>query len=135
MRDDRRRARAGVPAQARCYTGDDGQGSFYWIALPEGWKNAEGVLVMHAHGGPADTGPARLERSEEDLKRWAITVKAGYAWAGATYRRGGYGVRMAAADVDVSRRVFWSRFSAMIRSRPGWASPLVPFDRSDWKAE
>lgn len=101
---------AGVPAQARCYTGDDGQGSFYWIALPEGWKNAEGVLVMHAHGGPADTGPARLERSEEDLKRWAITVKAGYAWAGATYRRGGYGVTMAAEDTERLRRIFVQHF-------------------------
>ncbi|VTU17956.1 hypothetical protein [Variovorax sp. RA8] len=28
----------------------------------------------------------------KDLERWAVTVKAGYAWAGSTYRRGGYGV-------------------------------------------
>ena len=42
---------------------------------------------------------AELKRSEEDLKRWAVTVKAGYAWAGSTYRRGGYGVTMAAERI------------------------------------
>jgi hypothetical protein len=76
---------APVPEAARCYTGEDGTGALYWIAIPKDWNR--GVLVMHAHGGP-ETGPPKLERSEEDLKRWAVTVKAGYAWAGSTYRRG-----------------------------------------------
>ncbi len=101
---------AEVPASAACFTGEDGQGAFYWIALPAGWNPATGVLVMHAHGGPADTGPARPERSREDLERWAVTVKAGYAWAGSTYRRGGYGVTMAAEDTERLRRLFAARF-------------------------
>ncbi|MET3494718.1 alpha/beta hydrolase family protein [Variovorax boronicumulans] len=98
---------APVPEAARCYTGEDGEGAFYWIAIPKDWNR--GVLVMHAHGGP-ETGPPKLERSEEDLKRWAITVKAGYAWAGSTYRRGGYGVTMAAEDTERLRRIFVRHF-------------------------
>lgn len=93
---------APVPEAARCYTGEDGTGALYWIAIPKDWNR---VLVMHAHGGP-ETGPPKLERSEEDLKRWAVTVKAGYAWAGSTYRRGGYGVTMAAEDTERLRRIF-----------------------------
>lgn len=99
-----------VPAGATCHVGDDGLGGFYWIALPAGWKPQTGVLVVHAHGGPADTGPATLARGEEDLKRWAITVKAGHAWAGATYRRGGFGVSMAAEDTERVRRIFVKHF-------------------------
>jgi alpha-beta hydrolase superfamily lysophospholipase len=101
---------AEVPAGSTCHTGEDGLGGFYWIALPPHWKPETGVLVMHAHGGPADTGPARLERGEEDLKRWAVTVKAGHAWAGATYRRGGFGVTMAAEDTERVRRLFVKHF-------------------------
>ncbi|MDQ0069544.1 pimeloyl-ACP methyl ester carboxylesterase [Variovorax boronicumulans] len=98
---------APVPEAARCYTGEDGAGALYWIAIPKGWNR--GVLVMHAHGGP-ETGPPKLERSEEDLKRWAVTVKAGYAWAGSTYRRGGYGVTMAAEDTERLRQIFVRHF-------------------------
>jgi alpha-beta hydrolase superfamily lysophospholipase len=105
-----------VPADAKCFTGEDGQGSFYWIALPAGWQPATGVLVMHAHGGPADTGPARAERSREDLQRWAITVKAGHAWAGSTYRRGGYGVTMAAEDTELLRQIFVRHFGTPRRT-------------------
>ena len=39
-----------------------------------------------------------------------MTVKEGFAWAGSTYRRGGYGVRMAAEDTDDLRRIFWDAF-------------------------
>lgn len=97
---------APVPEAARCYTGEDGTGALYWIAIPKDWNR---VLVMHAHGGP-ETGPPKLERSEEDLKRWAVTVKAGYAWAGSTYRRGGYGVTMAAEDTERLRQIFVRHF-------------------------
>jgi hypothetical protein len=103
-----------LPAGTRCYTGVDGHGAFYWIALPAGWER--GVLVMHAHGGPADTGPAKPERSEEDLRRWAITVKAGHAWAGSTYRRGGYGITMAAEDTERLRSIFVQHFGAPRRT-------------------
>lgn len=93
---------APVPSSARCYTGHDGKGAFYWIAIPKDWNQ---VLVMHAHGGP-EIGPPTLERSRKDLERWAVTVKAGYAWAGSTYRRGGYGVTMAAEDTERLRQLF-----------------------------
>lgn len=105
---------AEVPAGARCYTGADGVGAYYWIAIPAGWDHH--VLVMHAHGGSAETGPAKAERSLADLKRWAITVKAGYAWAGSTYRRGGYGVTMAAQDTERLRRIFVRFFGAPQRT-------------------
>lgn len=103
-----------VPPDARCYAGEDGQGASYRIAIPQGWDH--GVLVMHAHGGPADTGPAKPERSEADLKRWAVTVKAGYAWAGSTYRRGGYGVTMAAEDTERLRQIFMQHFGPARRT-------------------
>ncbi|GAA0495268.1 MULTISPECIES: hypothetical protein [Pigmentiphaga] len=95
-----------VPADARCYNGQDSEGAYYWIAIPRDWNR---VLVMHAHGGP-DLGPSTLKRSQEDLTRWAVTVKAGYAWAGSSYRRGGYGVTMAAEDTERLRRLFVRQF-------------------------
>lgn len=107
---------AEVPAGARCFTAEDGLGGFFWTALPAGWTPATGVLVVHAHGGPADTGPARFERGEQDLKRWAITVKAGYAWVAPTYRRGGFGVSMAAEDTERARRHFVQHFGVPRRT-------------------
>ncbi len=60
-------------------------------------------------GGPR-LGAPEAGDSAEDLDRFAVMVRAGYAWIGSTYRRGGYGVRMAAADVETSRRAFWTRW-------------------------
>lgn len=105
---------APVPKDAKCYTGQDSAGAYYWLAIPANWKND--VLVMHAHGGPDQPGPATLKRSEEDLKRWAITVKLGYAWAGSSYRRGGYGVTMAAMDTERLRQIFVRNFGAVRRT-------------------
>jgi alpha-beta hydrolase superfamily lysophospholipase len=92
-----------LPSDARCLNGRDSAGAGYWIALPAGWKN--GVLVLHAHGGP-ELGEPKIERSAEDLTRWAVVVKAGYAWAGSTYRQGGVAVRSAAEDTERLRRIF-----------------------------
>ncbi|HVZ42893.1 MAG TPA: hypothetical protein VHA82_03700 [Ramlibacter sp.] len=103
-----------LPSGALCFAGQDGVGSTYWVALPEAWNHD--VLVVHTHGGPADTGPARPSRALEDLKRWAVTVKAGYAWAGTTYRRGGYGVTMAAEDAERLRRIFVRFFGTTRRT-------------------
>ena len=97
---------ASVPADAQCYNGRDTEGALYWIAIPTQWNR---VLVMHSHGGP-ETGAPTLERGAEDLKRWSVMVKAGYAWAGSTYRRGGYGVTMAAEDTERLRKIFIARF-------------------------
>ncbi|MCS7484091.1 alpha/beta hydrolase family protein [Umezawaea endophytica] len=90
---------------ARCYTGRDANGAYYAMAVPKRWN---GSLVVHAHGGPDfsydESSPV------EDLDRWAVMVDEGYAWVGSSYRRGGYGVRMAAADTENARRLFVERF-------------------------
>lgn len=96
-----------VPADATCFNGSDGAGSLYWIAIPANWQRE--VLVMHAHGGP-ELGAPTLARGADDLQRWSVMVKAGYAWAGSTYRRGGYGVTMAAEDTERLRRLFVAHF-------------------------
>ncbi|MEU3435972.1 hypothetical protein, partial [Streptomyces sp. NPDC006863] len=96
-----------LAGKARCYTGRDENGAHYALAVPIRWN---GSLVVHAHGGP-DLGDAPdPARSVEDLGRWAVMVQEGYAWAGSSYRRGGYGTRMAAADTESVRRVFTDRF-------------------------
>lgn len=89
-----------------CYTGTDGNGSYYWIARPASWN---GTLVVHAHGGPRTDTPSTAV-SREDLERFAVTVQQGFAWAGSSYRRGGYGVRMAAEDSEAVRKIFIAAF-------------------------
>jgi pimeloyl-ACP methyl ester carboxylesterase len=92
----------GLPPATRCLTGQDSAGAYYWIAVPAAWNQA---LVMHAHGGP-ELGEPKAQRSADDLSRWAITVKAGYAWAGSTFRQGGVEVRAAAEDTERLRQIF-----------------------------
>ena len=87
---------------ARCLSGQDSAGAYYLIAMPQRWN---GHLVLHAHGGPA-LGAPRMERSVEDLTRWSIMVRAGYAWAGSTFRQGGVEVRAAAEDTERLRQIF-----------------------------
>ena len=93
---------SGLPDATRCLTGHDEAGAFYWIAVPSAWN---GVLVLHAHGGP-ELGAPRSERTAQDLQRWAVMVKAGYAWAGSTYRQGGVEVRAAGEDTERLRDIF-----------------------------
>lgn len=95
-----------LPEGTRCYRGRSDAGAFYWIAIPADWN---GSLVVHAHGGPR-TGAPEADDPVEDLERFSVMVREGYAWAGSTYRRGGYGVRMAAEDTDQLRQIFWDRF-------------------------
>ena len=92
----------GLPAATRCITGRDEAGAFYWIAVPAAWN---GVLVLHAHGGP-ELGAPQAERTAKDLQRWAVMVRAGYAWAGSTYRQGGVEVRAAGEDTERLRGIF-----------------------------
>ncbi|NRF70876.1 hypothetical protein HLB44_28110 [Aquincola sp. S2] len=92
---------AGLPEGSRCFGGRDSAGAFYVIARPREWN---GVLVLHAHGGPS-LGAPRLERTIEDLQRWAIFVRAGYAWAGSSFRQGGVAVTAAAEDTERLRRI------------------------------
>lgn len=92
----------GTPAGARCLRGTDSAGAPYLIVMPAQWNR---VLVVHAHGGPA-LGEPKAERADEDIKRWAIVVKAGYAWAASVFRQGGVAVRSAAEDTERVRRIF-----------------------------
>jgi hypothetical protein len=104
-------AAAACPADlaelATCYTGQDTNGAYYALAVPHDWN---GSLVVHAHGGPDLTAGSDPGRSIDDLGRWSVMVKEGYAWAGSSYRRGGYGTRMAAADTENVRRLFVAEF-------------------------
>jgi hypothetical protein len=92
----------GVPATTRCLGGRDRAGAFYLIAMPAAWN---GHLVVHAHGGPF-LGDPTARRIEEDLKRWSIVPRAGYAWAGSSFRQGGVAVRAAAEDTERVRGIF-----------------------------
>jgi hypothetical protein len=93
---------AAVPAGTRCLSGRDSAGAFYLVAIPAQWN---GILVLHAHGGPT-LGAPKPDRSIEDLERWAVVVKAGYAWAGTTFHQGGVAVHAAAQDTERLRRIF-----------------------------
>ena len=93
---------AGVPEGARCLRGQDSTSAHYLIVMPQQWS---GVLVVHAHGGPT-LGPPKAERIDEDIKRWAITVQQGHAWAGSVFRQGGFAVTTAAEDTERVRRIF-----------------------------
>lgn len=92
----------GVPSGARCLRGQDSAKAHYLIVMPENWS---GVLVVHAHGGPA-LGEPKASRADEDIQRWVITVQQGHAWAGSVFRQGGFAVTTAAEDTDRVRRIF-----------------------------
>ncbi len=92
----------GVPVGARCLRGQDSASSHYLIVMPARWS---GVLVVHAHGGPS-LGTPSSKRNDEDIKRWAITVREGHAWAGSVFRQGGFAVTTAAEDTERVRRIF-----------------------------
>ncbi|MYX32389.1 MULTISPECIES: hypothetical protein [unclassified Streptomyces] len=104
---------AELTAQATCYRGQDANGAHYAMAVPHDWN---GSLVVHAHGGPDLGDTSDPERSVGDLARWSVMVKEGYAWAGSSYRRGGYGTRMAAEDTENVRRLFVRRFGTPRRT-------------------
>jgi len=99
-----------VPRTASCWSGRDSAGAYYYIAVPQDWQ---GTLVLHDHGGP-ELGAPKAERTADDLNRWAVMVRAGYAWAGSTYHQGGVAVRDAAADSERLRRIF-SQYIAVPR--------------------
>ena len=92
----------GLPAGTRCLGGRDSAGAYYRIAIPAGWQ---GDLVVHAHGGPT-LGAPQAERVDEDLQRWSVMLRAGYAWAGSSFRQGGVAVLSAAEDTERLRRLF-----------------------------
>ena len=93
---------AGIGPEIRCLGGKDSAGAYYLIAMPKGWN---GHLVLHAHGGPF-LGEPTAKRVEEDMQRWSIMSRAGYAWAASSFRQGGVEVRAAAEDTERLRRIF-----------------------------
>lgn len=90
----------------RCVAGQDENGAWFVAAVPANWNSR---LIVHSHGGPR-TGTPKADDELEDLERFSVMVRHGYAWIGSTYRRGGYGVRMAAEDTDNARKIFWSLY-------------------------
>jgi len=101
-----------VRAGTTCYVGQDTNGAYYLIAIPQNWNR---VLVVHARGGPYNEhlGP---KRSDEDATRWAVWLQEGYAYAASEYRRGGFGVLSAAEDTENLRRYFVKTFGAPRRT-------------------
>ncbi|WP_167758649.1 alpha/beta hydrolase family protein [Zemynaea arenosa] len=97
---------AEIKVEARCYAGADGRGGYFWIAIPAQWNR---TLVVHTHGGPSMKAPTPDE-PVSDLKRFALMVREGYAWAGSSYRHAGYGVQDAAEDTEALRALFWKEF-------------------------
>ncbi|ALG08818.1 hypothetical protein [Kibdelosporangium phytohabitans] len=95
-----------LPAETTCHGGKDTHGAYYSIAVPRNWN---GTLVLHTHGGP-DLGPPTQDRSTDDLTRWSVLVREGHAWAGSSYRRGGYGTQMAIEDTENLRAQFTRSF-------------------------
>jgi hypothetical protein len=91
-----------IASIATCLSGRDSAGAYYLIAMPNAWNK---TLVMHSHGGPNLDAPTP-ERAVEDLVRWSVMVKAGYAWAGSTFRQGGVAVSAAAEDTERLRMIF-----------------------------
>lgn len=92
---------------ATCYSSKHESGAYLTAAMPKNWN---GNLVVFAHGGPAIVPPTAAY-SQTDLAKYSIAVKLGYAWIATTYRREGYGVRMAAEDLEHARKFFVERIS------------------------
>lgn len=91
-----------IAAIAACYEDRDANGAFVLAALPKNWN---GILIVFAHGGPALVPPAS-GYSQAGLANNAFAVRQGFGWVASSYRREGYGVRMAATDTDLARRYF-----------------------------
>src|SRR5437870_4288357 len=95
------------PGETTCYSGNDENGAFYFIARPANWN---GTLVVHAHGGPSPFGEEKLDSAVRPGQNFAVVVREGFAWVSSSYRRGGFGVRMAAEDSDNARKIFIKAF-------------------------
>lgn len=93
---------SGVGSATKCLAGQDSAGAHYLIAIPSPWN---GDLVLHAHGGPF-LGAPTAKRVVEDLERWSVMPRLGYAWAASSYRQGGVAVTAAAQDTERLRQLF-----------------------------
>ena len=91
---------------ATCYAAKHASGAYLLAAMPKTWN---GSLAVFAHGGP-QLAPMKADYSVPDLAKYSIWVKLGYGWVASSYRKEGYGARMAAEDVDQARQFFIARF-------------------------
>jgi len=115
---------AAVAAVADCHVAQDGNGAWLLAAIP---RVGHDRLVLHAHGGPR-LGPPQRDDGREDLERFGAMVREGWAWIGTTYRRGGYGVRSAAADVENARLAFearWGRPALVVLHGQSWGGNVA----------
>jgi len=96
---------AEVAEIATCYTAKHPSGAYLLAAMPKTWN---GNLTVFAHGGPQLT-PMAATYSQADLTKYSVWVKLGYAFVATSFRREGYGARMAAEDVDQAREFFIAR--------------------------
>ncbi|HEY6254207.1 MAG TPA: hypothetical protein VIY51_00260 [Xanthobacteraceae bacterium] len=97
---------------ATCYSEKLPSGAYLTAAMPKAWNHN---LVVFGHGGPAVVPPTAAT-SQNDLAKYSVAVKMGYAWIASTYRREGYGVQMAAEDSDQARRFFIERIAKPTRT-------------------
>jgi alpha-beta hydrolase superfamily lysophospholipase len=97
---------AAVPSDATCHLGKDSAGAYYWTVMPANWNRK---LVVHAHGGP-DLGAPDAVGVGEDITRWAIWARLGYALVASSYHQGGVAVRAAAEDTYRARMLFAQQF-------------------------
>lgn len=95
----------GLDATTTCYRGLDAAGAHVMMAMPKPWN---GALIVHAHGGPPLD--IKVERADEDLTRWSIWPRAGYAYAASVFRVPGVAVTSAADDTERVRQLFVQRF-------------------------
>jgi dienelactone hydrolase len=128
----------GLDTSTACFRGQDTAGAHIVIAVPTPWN---GTLIVHAHGGPALD--IKLERGDEDLQRWSIWPRAGYAYAASVYREPGFAVTSAADDTERVRRLFVDRVgkpmrtllhgqswgaSVAVKAAERYATPHGPYD-------
>lgn len=101
-----------VAELATCYGAKLPTGAYVLAAMPKNWN---GNLIVFAHGGPSLV-PPQADDSMDDLAKYSIGVKMGFAWVASTYRKEGYGVQMAAADTDDARAFFIERVAKPMRT-------------------
>lgn len=92
-----------VAPGTKCLFGRDHAGAFYGFAIPANWDGQR--LVVHAHGGPA-LGTPKADRVTEDMTRWGIFTRMGWAYAASGFRQGGVAVTSAAEDTERVRQLF-----------------------------
>ncbi len=104
--------RLGLPAGVSCYNGQDANGAYYLIAIPQQWN---GNLVLYIHSGPRPTPPVPLN-SAATLSVSIPHLADGTAVATSSFRSYGFRVSADAEDIENLRRIFIDAFGAPKRT-------------------